>query len=164
MRTSNLSLPVQITGFILFLALCYLIAWTGALVSPGIASPEWYNSLNKPDWNPPAWLFGPVWTTLYTLMGISAWLVWKEYGFKHAASALSAFFLQLILNGLWSQLFFNLQNIGWALIEIILLLTVIFVTTHLFYQKNKIAGWLLIPYILWVSFATALTAAIWVLN
>jgi len=164
MKTAKLSLSVQIIGFILWLALCYFVAWTGAQVSPGIASPEWYNALNKPDWNPPAWLFGPVWSMLYTFMGIAVWLIWKDYGFKFAKGALIAFLVQLFLNGLWSQLFFNLQNVGWALIEIMLLLTSIFITTYLFFQKNKAAGWLMVPYILWVSFATALTAAIWVLN
>ncbi len=164
MKTVKLTLPVQITGLILWLALCYFVAWTGAQVSPGIASPEWYESLNKPDWNPPAWLFGPVWTLLYTLMGIAAWLIWKDYGFKLATTALTAFLIQLALNGLWSQIFFNFQNVGLALIEILFLLAAIFITTYLFYQKNRAAAWLMVPYILWVSFATALTAAIWVLN
>lgn len=164
MKTLKLTLPVQITGLILWLALCYFVAWTGAQVSPGIASPEWYSSLNKPEWNPPAWLFGPVWTLLYTMMGIAAWLVWKDFGFKAAKIELTAFLVQLALNGLWSQIFFNIQNVGLALIEILFLLVAIFITTYLFYQRKRAAGWLMVPYILWVSFATALTAAIWVLN
>jgi tryptophan-rich sensory protein len=164
MKTLKLTLPVQITGLILWLALCYFVAWTGAQVSPGIASPEWYSSFNKPDWNTPAWLFGPVWSLLYTMMGIAAWLVWKDFGFKAAKIELSVFLVQLALNGLWSQIFFNFQNVGLALIEILFLLVAIFMTTYLFYQKNSAAGWLMVPYILWVSFATALNAAIWVLN
>ncbi|WP_206018011.1 TspO/MBR family protein [Rhodohalobacter barkolensis] len=164
MRTAKLTLPVQIMGLLFWLILCYLVAWTGAQVSPGIASPEWYNALNKPTWNPPAWLFGPVWSALYTMMGIAAWLIWKDYGIKHAKPAIIVFLIQLALNGLWSQLFFNFQALGWALIEIIILLGAIFITTYLFFQKNRAAGWLMVPYILWVSFATALTVAIWVLN
>lgn len=164
MRSVKLTLPVQIMGLLFWLSLCYLVAWTGAQVSPGIASPEWYNALNKPTWNPPAWLFGPVWSALYTMMGIAAWLIWKDYGFKHAKPAIVVFLIQLALNGLWSQLFFNFQALGWALIEIIILLGAIFITTFLFFQKKSAAGWLMVPYILWVSFATALTAAIWVLN
>ncbi|PWN08052.1 TspO/MBR family protein [Rhodohalobacter mucosus] len=149
---------------ILWIALCYMVAWTGAQVSPGMASPEWYDSLAKPAWNPPAWLFGPVWTLLYTLMGISAWLVWKDHGFKSAKTALSLFLVQLALNGLWSQIFFGMQETGWAFFEILILLTAIIATTWLFFEKNRLAGWLMTPYIAWVTFATALNGAIWMMN
>jgi translocator protein len=165
MSSDNSSKPIfRIAGLLFFVGVCFFTAWTGAQVSPGIASADWYQSLNKPDWNPPAWLFGPVWTTLYTLMGIAAWLVWKEFGFSGAVAALSAFFVQLVLNGLWSQIFFGMQEPGWAFAEIILLLTAIVVTTILFFRKNRIAGWLMVPYIAWVSFATVLNGAIWILN
>ena len=149
---------------ILWIGLCYMVAWAGALVSPGIASPEWYESLSKPEWNPPAWIFGPVWTTLYTLMGIAAWLVWKDHGFRHAKAALVFFLIQLGLNGLWSQIFFGMQQPGWAFLEIIILLAAILATTWLFFKKNRAAGWLMTPYIAWVSFATILNGAIWVMN
>jgi translocator protein len=155
---------IHIAGLIFWVGICYLTAWAGAQVSPGIASPEWYQSLNKPDWNPPAWLFGPVWTILYTMMGVAAWLVWKRFGFGEARTALVWFLIQLGLNGLWSQVFFGLQEPGWAFVEILFLLAAIIYTTVLFFEKHRIAGWLMVPYILWVSFATALNGAIWVMN
>ncbi|MCC5908798.1 MAG: tryptophan-rich sensory protein [Balneolaceae bacterium] len=154
----------SVAGFVFWLGICYFTAWIGAQVSPGIASSVWYDSIQKPDWNPPAWVFGPVWTTLYTMMGVAGWLVWKNYGFTDAKAALSVFLIQLILNGLWSQIFFGLQEPGWAFLEIILLLAAIILTTILFFEKNRVAGWLMIPYILWVSFATVLNGAIWWLN
>lgn len=154
----------RIAGLIFWVGLCFFIAWTGAQVSPGIASSEWYDALNKPAWNPPGWLFGPVWTTLYTMMGVAAWLIWKEFGFKNAKAALVVFLIQLLLNGLWSQLFFGMQKLGWSFFEIILLLATIITTTYLFFQKNRTAGWLMVPYIAWVSFASVLNATIWMMN
>lgn len=153
-----------IIGFFLWIGICYAVAWSGAQVSPGIASPDWYSSLTKPTWNPPAWLFGPVWALLYTFMGISAWNVWRFFGFKHAKVALSLFLIQLFLNGLWSQLFFGFHQLGWAFVEIICLLIFIVLTTISFFYKRKLSGWLMVPYILWVSFATALNGTIWWLN
>lgn len=154
----------RIGGLLFWVGLCYFTAWTGAQVSPGIAPADWYQALNKPSWNPPSWLFGPVWTTLYTLMGIAAWLIWKEFGFADAKKALSFFLVQLVLNGLWSQIFFGMQEPGWAFAEIILLLAAILVTTILFFRKNRAAGWLMVPYIAWVCFATVLNGAIWLMN
>jgi translocator protein len=154
----------RIGGLLFWVGLCYFTAWTGAQVSPGIAPADWYQALNKPSWNPPSWLFGPVWTTLYTLMGIAAWLIWKDFGFSDAKTALSFFLVQLVLNGLWSQIFFGMQEPGWAFAEIILLLAAIVVTTILFFRKNRAAGWLMVPYIAWVSFATVLNGAIWLMN
>ncbi len=154
----------KIFGLIFWIGICYLVAWLGAQVSPGIAPADWYNSLNKPSWNPPSWVFGPVWTTLYTLMGIAAWLVWKKFGFKYAKPALSVFLIQLVLNGLWSQLFFGLKSPGWAFLEIFFLLATILLTTFLFSKKVKAAAWLMVPYILWVAFATVLNGTIWWIN
>lgn len=151
-------------GLIFWIGFCYVVAWFGAMVSPGIASPEWYNTLNKPSWNPPNWVFGPVWTTLYTMMGIAAWLVWKKFGFQKAKPALIAFLIQLILNGIWSQLFFGLKAPGWAFLEIFFLLAAILLTTVLFSKKVKAAAWLMVPYILWVSFAAFLNGTIWWIN
>ena len=165
MSSSNSSKPLfSIIGLFFWVGLCFFVAWTGAQVSPGIASSEWYDALNKPTWNPPGWLFGPVWTILYTMMGVAAWLIWKEFGFKDARFALILFLFQLFLNGLWSQLFFGMQELGWAFVEIIILLSAIIFTTNLFFQKNRISGWLMIPYIAWVSFATVLNATIWMIN
>lgn len=154
----------KIVSFIFWVGICYLVAWLSSQVSPGIAPADWYNSLNKPSWNPPSWVFGPVWTTLYTLMGIAAWMVWKKFGFQHAKAALSAFLIQLLLNGIWSQLFFGMQSPGWAFLEIFFLLSAILVTTFLFSKKVKTAAWLMAPYILWVAFATVLNGTIWWIN
>ncbi len=154
----------SIAGLVFWIGICYLTAWLGAQVSPGIASADWYDAINKPDWNPPSWVFGPVWTLLYTLMGIAAWQVWRNYGFENARNALIFFMIQLILNGLWSQIFFGMQEIGWAFAEILVLLTAIIITTYLFFQKSRLAGWLMVPYIVWVVFASVLNGTIWWLN
>ena len=98
------------------------------------------------------------------MMGIAAWIVWKQFGFRNAGAALTLFFVQLVLNGLWSQIFFGMQQIGWAFAEIVVLLAAIIFTTMLFFKKSKLAGWLMAPYIVWVSFATVLNGAIWWLN
>ncbi|MDX1642124.1 MAG: TspO/MBR family protein [Balneolaceae bacterium] len=161
---TNRSALKSIAGLILWIGICFLIAWTGAQVSPGIASSDWYIALNKPSWNPPNWLFGPVWTLLYTLMGIATWRVWNLFGFQHAKSALFSFMIQLGLNGLWSQLFFGLQEPGLALIKIVLLLVAIFITTYLFSKKDRLAAWLMVPYLVWVSFAACLNGTIWWMN
>ena len=156
---------LQSIGILLFfLILTFGVAWVGAQVSPGIASSEWYDQLNKPDWNPPGWLFGPVWTALYIMMAFAAWRIWKLLGFSGGKKELSWFAVQLFLNGLWSQLFFNAQNPGLAFAEILLLLAAIIITTLYFYRKDKLAGWLMVPYILWVSFATVLNGTIWLMN
>jgi len=97
-------------------------------------------------------------------MAVAAWRIWKLLGFKNGATELSVFAFQLALNGLWSFLFFGLQNPGLAFLEIIILLAAILATTYLFFQKDRIAGWLMVPYILWVSFATVLNGAIWLMN
>jgi len=119
----------------------------------------WYVTLNKPFFNPPSWIFGPVWTTLYLLMGVSLYLAW---GTKKIS--LKWFWIQLGLNSLWSILFFGLKNPPLALIGIILLLVAIFMTIKSFWRKNKTAAWLLLPYLLWVSFASILNLFIVLLN
>jgi translocator protein len=129
------------------------------------AIPEWYAYLVKPALTPPSWVFGPVWTTLYLLMGVAAFLVWKKGWRKpEVKTALSVFGLQLVLNGLWSSLFFGLKNPGWALVDIILLWASIIATMFTFAKVSKIAAWILVPYLLWVSFALYLNYAIWSLN
>ena len=125
----------------------------------------WYTTLNKPSFNPPNEIFGPVWSTLYVLMGISSYLVWKERkSFIGYNWAVGLYFLQLILNLMWSFLFFYQHQIGIALVEIIILLITIIATAIIFYRVNKAAGLLFIPYILWVSFASYLTYSIFILN
>lgn len=165
MKTTNALFTIKnVTGLLFWVGICYLVAWTGALVSPGMGSSEWYQSLNKPAWNPPDWVFGPVWTLLYTLMGIAAWHIWRTYGFKNARPALVMFLIQLLLNGLWSQLFFGMESPGWAFVEIFFLLGAIIVTTILFFRKSSFSGWLMIPYVLWTTFATFLNGVIWLMN
>ncbi|MES2215763.1 MAG: TspO/MBR family protein [Patescibacteria group bacterium] len=125
----------------------------------------WYETLIKPALTPPSWVFGPAWTTLYILMAISALVVWKKgWAKREVKIALGAFAIQLILNLIWSPLFFGLHNPGAALIDIILMWLVIVWTMILFYKLSKPATYLLVPYILWVSFAMYLNYSIWALN
>ncbi len=125
----------------------------------------WYTTLTKPALNPPSWLFGPVWTTLYALMGTAVFLVWKKgLDRKDVRKALYVFGLQLILNTTWSIVFFGLQSPAWALANIILMWIAILWTMILFYKISKPAMWLLVPYIAWVSFAAYLNYSIWSLN
>ena len=126
--------------------------------------PTWYASLEKPSFNPPSWVFGPAWTTLYALMGVSLYLVWKERKKADIKVALAFFITQLILNTIWSILFFGLHSPILGLACIILLWLSIAATIIYFYKISKKAAYLLIPYILWVSFASILNAFVWMLN
>ena len=125
----------------------------------------WFDGLAKPFFNPPSWVFAPVWTVLYILMAIAAWLVWRPNGFRGTArSPLILFVIQLVMNAAWSWLFFGKHRIDWALIDIIALFVMLVVLILWFYRENKTAGWLLLPYIAWVSFATLLNLAFWRMN
>lgn len=129
------------------------------------AIPTWYASLIKPSFNPPSWIFGPVWIVLYTLMGISLYfIISKDLKKKEVKKAISLFVWQLIANSLWSIIFFGMKNISLALIEITVLLILVLATTVKFYRINKIAAYLLIPYLLWGGFASLLTYSLWILN
>jgi len=136
------------------------------------AIPVWYAGLVKPALNPPGWVFGPAWTALYALMGISLFLVWKQHsnilqnvGMSRVwKTGIAAFFVQLFLNAIWSIIFFGLKSPGWAFVDIILLWLAIVWTMVVFYKISKPATYLLIPYILWVSFASYLNYSIWALN
>lgn len=144
--------------------ICQLAGVLGTFaVSPAIG--DWYTTIQKPLWTPASWVFGPVWITLYTLMGIALYIVWmqKEKGMK-IKKAVSVFAGQLILNSLWSVIFFGFNNITLALVEILILLGFIVWTMVEFKKISKTAFYLLIPYILWVCVATALTFNIWLLN
>lgn len=145
------------------IALCVLLGSVGGLVTVN-EIPTWYATLNKPSFHPPNWLFGPVWTTLYVLMGIGVYLIWKQPLSKERNKALQVFILQFILNFCWSFIFFGLHATGWALIEMIALLVLILLTILHFAKHSKLAAWLLVPYLAWVSFALLLNAAIWKLN
>ena len=140
--------------------LCFSAAAFGAQFMPG----EWYASLKKPSWNPPNWIFGPVWTALYTMMAVAAWLVWRRGGFAAQALPLAAFLVQLVINALWSWLFFGLKNPGLAFVEIVALWTAIAATLLLFRKPSPTAAWLLAPYLAWVTFAAVLSFTLWQLN
>jgi len=161
--TQRLSIPTQIVGLCISILICFACAGVGS--SATIPQLEvWYAGLNKPTWNPPNWIFAPVWTTLFAMMGVSAWLVWRTTGFSKGRFPLSWFGIQLALNVGWSILFFGCQRPGFALIEILLLWLAIAITTNLFLRHSKFAAGLMMPYLCWVSFATVLNFAIWSLN
>jgi translocator protein len=143
-----------------FLVLCFGAAAIGSQFMPG----EWYAQLRKPDWNPPNSVFGPVWTILYAMMAVAGWLVWKERGFDGARAALMLFVGQLALNTAWSWLFFGLERADLAFADIVVLWLAILATIVAFWRINRVAGALLIPYLLWVSFAAALNFTIWRMN
>lgn len=145
---------LALVGFIL-ITFCAPLASLGAM--PG----DWYAALNKPAWNPPAWIFGPAWTLLYTLMAVAAWLVWKQVGWK---KPLWLYFIQLALNAAWTPIFFGAHQLGWALVAIILLWTAIALTMRSFFRVRPAAGWLFLPYLAWVTFATVLNFTLWRLN
>ena len=152
----------DIFRLILAIVICELAGVIGSVFTAGSVS-TWYVTLAKPVFNPPNWLFGPVWTLLYLLMGISLWLVWRSKS-KFKSIAILFFSIQLLLNILWSIIFFGLKSILGALIEIILLWALIIITIILFHRISKTAAWILLPYILWVTFAAILNFSIWLLN
>ena len=153
----------QIAALVLSVVVCFAAAAVGAaFTSPNV--PGWYASLDKPSWTPPSWVFGPVWSLLYLLMGISAWQVWRKVESRAAVVPLVLFGIQLLLNVAWSGLFFGLRNPGAALIDIVLLWGAILATVIVFWRRSALAGWLMLPYLAWVSFAVALNLAIWNLN
>lgn len=148
-------------GLAFAVVVCFAAAAFGSLFTrPAI--PNWYAGLRKPAWTPPAWLFGPVWTLLYLAMAVAAWLVWREHGFAGGAShALACFVVQLILNALWSVVFFGWKRTGLAFAEIVLLWLALALTTISFLRLTPLAGYLLVPYLAWVTFAALLNFSIW---
>ena len=152
--------PAVWLGLAGWVLLAFLAALPGALVSTG---PE-YQELAQPSWAPPSWVFGPVWSVLYASMGTAAWLVWKERGFSGAVVALSLFVLQLALNAAWTPVFFGAGLRGWAFVILCALWCALVATTVVFWRRRRLAGVLLVPYLVWVSFAAVLNAAIWRLN
>lgn len=150
-------------GLGVFLGLCFGVAALGSLATtPQIGG--WYQTLRKPSWTPPNWLFGPVWTLLYAMMAVAAWLVWKRQGWGGARSALILFGVQLALNLAWSFIFFAAHRTGAAFAEIVLLWVVILATMIAFARHSKLAAGLMTPYLLWVGYASALNFSIWRLN
>jgi benzodiazapine receptor len=154
----------DVVRLVVSIVVCQLAGGIGAIfTSPAI--PTWYASLEKPAFQPPNWLFFPVWTTLYTLMGIAAFLVWRKgLDLSRVRVALGIFAVQLVLNTAWSIVFFGAQELFGALIVIAILWIVILINIVTFWRISKVAGALLIPYILWVSFASLLNYSVWVLN
>ena len=150
-------------GLLLFLLACLAVGGAGGWVTSEAVT-TWYPTLRKPEWTPPSWLFGPVWTTLYLMMGTAAWRSWRSRSSQGARSALSLFGVQLALNLLWSVLFFGLRSPGAAFFELVLLWLAILATIMQFRRLDPAAAWLMVPYLAWVSFAGALNFAIWRLN
>jgi len=150
----------QALGLVAWLALCYGVAAFGAQFS----ARGFYSELARPSWSPPGWVFGPVWTLLYTMMAVAAWLVWRRSGFAAASLALGLFLVQLAFNAAWSWIFFGMREIGWGFADIAALWVALLATLVVFWRRDRLAGALLIPYLAWVTFAAALNFTIWRLN
>jgi tryptophan-rich sensory protein len=163
---SSKIVPVKISPIIKLVISILLPLAVGAIAGmfTSKAIPEWYASLNQPSFNPPNWVFGPVWTTLYIVMGISFFMVWKLEAGKKRNEAMGIFLVQLLLNFGWSFCFFYFKMIGLALLDIIVLWTTIVLMMIRFYKLKPLAAYINIPYLLWVSFATVLNAAYYWLN
>ncbi|MGA4643837.1 TspO/MBR family protein [Limisphaera sp. 4302-co] len=157
MKTDHFVNTLMLVGSLL---LSFAAASLGAFFSPG----DWYAGLTKPSWNPPNWLFGPVWTALYTMMAVAAWLVWRRGGWREQWRPLAIYLAQLALNAAWTPLFFGLHWPGAAFAEIVLLWLAIVATIVTFWRVQRRAAALLIPYLVWVSFAAVLNFTLWRLN
>lgn len=156
----NRSRAISTVLLIAFLLLAFSVASSGAFFPPG----AWYQQLTKPAWNPPAWVFGPVWSVLYASIAVSGWLVWRQRGFRAIPWTWAIYLTQLLFNGLWSWLFFGMQKPALALVDLIALWVGIVATILAFWRVRRLAGCLLIPYLLWVTFAGVLNFALWRLN
>lgn len=159
-RPAHRSVWQSMLGLLVAFAICFAVAGIGAVFEPD----AWYAQLVKPTWNPPNWVFPPIWTALYAMMAIAAWMVWHRAGLGGAPAALALFAVQLALNGAWSWLFFGLHLPGLALADIVLLWLALAATLLAFARVRRLAGILLLPYLVWVSFAGALNFALWRLN
>jgi len=153
----------SIVSLIVAILICFGAAAVGSFFTAKSVS-TWYVTLNKPTWNPPGWLFGPVWTILYLMMATSIWLIWSKFTFKDYPVIYSIFTLQLILNVLWSGIFFGLRQPGWAVMDIAVLWLLILLYVLLTWPVSKAASLLFVPYLLWVGFAGVLNFTIWRLN
>ncbi|MGB5651819.1 MAG: TspO/MBR family protein [Sedimenticolaceae bacterium] len=153
----------DVIGLVAFLFACLIVSGIGGLVT-ATSVRGWYTTLSKPAFNPPDWVFAPVWTILYVLMAIAAWRVWRTENSAARLQALTVFGVQLALNLSWSILFFGFREVGLALADIVVLWSAIAFNAFLFWRIERLAGWLLFPYLLWVAFAAALNLSIWWLN
>lgn len=146
-----------------FLLLCLVVSGVGGAIT-ATSVDTWYPALNKPWFNPPDWIFAPVWTLLYIFMAVAGWRVWRTPASSARRNALLLFAVQLTLNVFWSLLFFGFQQIGMALVEIATLLAAIAASTLVFWRLDRPAGMLFVPYVLWVAYAALLNLSLWVLN
>jgi translocator protein len=156
---SALAVRRPLVGLAVFVAAVAATAVVGSLAAVSAAAE--YQSLRTPSWAPPSWLFGPVWTVLYVFIAVSGWLVWKQRGVRWE---MGLFAVQLLLNAVWTPLFFAANRYGLALVDIVLLLAAIVALIVVFFRHNRVAALLLVPYLAWVGFATALNAAIVSMN
>ena len=147
----------QYKSLIVFLVLTSAVALVGSQFQPG----EWYAALEKPFFNPPSWVFAPVWSVLYIMIAVAAWRVWRRVGVD---IAIVLWVIQLVLNGLWSWFFFGLRRAELGLIDISVLLVFIVITTSMFMRRDRVAGYLMLPYLAWVAFASILNLSLWLLN
>jgi len=155
-NSSKGSLP----GLVLWFVVVFCVAAMGALFMPG----PWYAGLKKPSWTPPGAVFGPVWTALYIMMAIAAWRVWRKGGFAQQSFALNLFIAQLLLNAAWTPLCFGLHNLLLSSVDIVALWVVLALTIRAFLKVDRPAGWLLAPYLAWVTCASTLNIGLYVLN
>ncbi|QTN33856.1 tryptophan-rich sensory protein [Akkermansiaceae bacterium] len=154
---NNLSKGKQALALAGFVIVTFIAPLAAVWAPPG----AWHAALAKPDWNPPGWIFGPVWTALYLLMAVAAWLVWRREGWR---LALSLYAVQLALNAAWSPVFFGAKEIGWALAVILLLWCAVLATALAFARVNRASAWMFAPYLAWVSFAAFLNFTLWRMN
>ncbi len=161
-RTLFTSPPSPWPSLVFWLLLCFAAAAIGAVASAN--APDFYAQLNRPAWAPPAWLFGPVWTVLYVLIALSAWMVWREVRLAQGFAMYALFGAQLAANALWTWLFFAWRQGQWAFVEILVLIALIVATMKVFWRIRPLAAALLAPYLAWVCFAAALTFAVWQRN
>ena len=152
----------QALGLVGWFLLTFAAASVGVITSARAAS--FYGQLTQPPWAPPAWLFGPMWSVLYVLMAVAAWLVWRDHGLSGARFALGVFVVQLVANALWSWLFFVLRRGALSVAEIVVLWLLILATILAFWPLHRLAALMLVPYLAWVSVASVLTLSLWRAN
>lgn len=149
--------PRQVLALAGFIVVTCCAPLLGIFAKPDL----WYAALDKPSWNPPGWIFGPVWSLLYLMMAVAAWLVWRRIGWQRA---LWLYFIQLALNAAWTPIFFGAHDLAWALVEIVFMWVAILITMFSFFHASKLAGWMLAPYLVWVTFAAFLNFTLWRMN
>lgn len=152
-----LTLTAGLAGFVLLVA---VVASAGAMFKPG----DWYEALAKPPWTPPNWVFPVAWTLLYLMIAIAGWQIWREAGFGGACLAFLLYFVQLVLNAAWSWMFFGLHRVDLAMIDVTVLWIIVLANTIAFFMVQPGAAILLIPYLIWITYAAALNFAIWQMN